>query len=397
MTVERNALFGLLLTLSVICIVIWINLSGVKQTAQITEQISHSNEILRVAQLLNEHLLEIETGERGYIITGQADFLQPNHHGFSKVFALRDTLLKLLADQPADQEKLVNLNQLIEAKVATSLRNIGARQQSFDLARDQIIEGAGKRQMDKFRFIINELTDGEMNRETALLQQRHELMEEMVRNIVIATFFTLAILLYLHWRLRKAMNRTHGVEQEMLHVATHDALTGLPNRRLMIEYLSCGMQRCQRQKTGLALLFLDLNGFKPINDQHGHLAGDELLQQVGQRLSLLIRASDSVARFGGDEFVVLAEDVLNQEGVCGIVGKIISEIQRPFLLSSGVTVTISTSIGVALYPRDGEGMDVLLRHADTAMYESKRSQSNCFCKEQKHLRRCVLLSDGEEK
>ncbi len=140
----------------------------------------------------------------------------------------------------------------------------------------------------------------------------------------------------------------------------------------------------------MALLFLDLNGFKPVNDQYGHKAGDEVLKQVAQRLSEAMRASDRVARFGGDEFVVLVEDIQEKEDVCGIVAKVDEAIFRAFTLVEGVQVSISTSIGVAIYPRDAEDMESLLRVADTAMYAAKNSASNCFCKEQKQLRRCVL-------
>jgi diguanylate cyclase (GGDEF)-like protein len=109
-----------------------------------------------------------------------------------------------------------------------------------------------------------------------------------------------------------------------------------------------------------------------------------------------MRASDRVARFGGDEFVVLAEDVTDKEDVCSIVGKITAEINRHFLLHEGVAVTISASIGVAIYPRDGQDLDTLLLNADTSMYAAKKSGSICQCKEQRQLRRCVLLSDGEK-
>ncbi len=121
-------------------------------------------------------------------------------------------------------------------------------------------------------------------------------------------------------------------ELNLHRLASHDVLTELPNRRLMLAHMELAIQRCLRNNKSMAVLFLDLNGFKPVNDQYGHKVGDEVLKQVAQRLSGAMRASDRVARFGGDEFVVLAEDVTDKEDVCSIVGKITAEINRHFLL-----------------------------------------------------------------
>ena len=165
----------------------------------------------------------------------------------------------------------------------------------------------------------------------------------------------------------------------------------------MLEHLNRAIQRCVRHKKSMALLFLDLNGFKPVNDKYGHKAGDEVLKQVAHRLSDAVRASDMAARLGGDEFVVLVEDIADRDDVCDIVRKINAEIERPILLKEWGEVAISTSIGVAIYPQHGEDIETLLSNADTAMYEAKRSHSNCFCKEQNQLRRCIAKDDGEGK
>ena len=260
-----------------------------------------------------------------------------------------------------------------------------------------MLEGAGKREMNSLRGILGVISKAQSERRNELRSQRDAMMDELRRNMIIAAVLFVALLGYLHFYLLRMVGLMYETEQQMNHLASHDVLTGLPNRRLMLEQLDRAVQRCVRHKKSMALLFMDLNGFKPVNGKYGHEAGDEVLKQVAQRLSGTILASDMVARLGGDEFVVLVEDITDKDGVCDIVRKITAEIERPFRLTEGSDVTISTSIGVAIYPRDGEDTETLLRNADTAMNEAKRNQSNCYCREQMQLRRCMLRDDGAGK
>jgi diguanylate cyclase (GGDEF)-like protein len=373
-----------------LAVIAWMNYVGWARNSVNSDQIARSNQILDVIHRLSEHIVDVETGERGYIITGSEDFLEPYKHGLGKVTLQRAELMQLLADAPAEQGKLAELNRRLDTKIALSQANVQARRNGFQEAQARVLSGAGKREMEALVLILDDLSSVQYDRKANLENERIKVLEVMRNNIVIAAVLSVFVLSYLHLRLLKFMKLRHENEQHLQHVATHDLLTGLPNRRLMLEHIDQAMQRCVRNKKSMALLFIDLNGFKPVNDQHGHEAGDEVLRLVSNRLSTAMRASDRVARFGGDEFVVLAEDISDKEDVCGIVGKVDDVIFRPFLLQDGNAVSISASIGVAIYPRDGEDMETLLRIADTAMYESKKSASNCFCKEQKQLRRCVL-------
>lgn len=390
LTIERSALASLVLTLALVGIIVWMNYAAWLKNTSNSEQIARANEILDVIHQLREHILEVETGERGYIITGSENFLEHYNHGLGKVALQRAELVKLLDAEPSEQVGLAELERRLDAKVAWSQTNVLARKHSFGGAQARVLSGIGKREMDALGLILEELSIAQNDRKLALHHQRIAVFDEMRNNIALAAVLSVVILFYLHLSLMRMMKLMHESEQSLHHIASHDALTGLPNRRLMMEHIDQAMQRCKRNQKSMALLFLDLNGFKPVNDQHGHKAGDEVLKQVAQRLSVAMRASDRVARFGGDEFVVLAEDIQDKEDVCGIVAKVDDAIFRPFTLSEGVGVTISTSIGVAIYPRDADDMESLLRLADTAMYEAKNSASNCFCKEQKQLRRCVL-------
>ncbi|HHB13365.1 MAG TPA: GGDEF and EAL domain-containing protein [Chromatiales bacterium] len=164
---------------------------------------------------------------------------------------------------------------------------------------------------------------------------------------------------------------------ELEYVATHDILTGMPNRRLFMDRLEGAVTRSRRSGKPCALLFLDLDRFKAVNDTLGHQTGDALLKAVALRLERAIRASDSLARIGGDEFTVICEDLGSEADVAPIAEKILGSLTRPFRIM-GNDIEISASVGIAVYPDDGRDMDELLRHADAAMYAAKQSGRACY-------------------
>jgi diguanylate cyclase (GGDEF)-like protein/PAS domain S-box-containing protein len=167
-------------------------------------------------------------------------------------------------------------------------------------------------------------------------------------------------------------------ESHLQFLANYDSLTGLPNRSLFLDRLSMAMENSKRTSTLTALIYLDMDEFKTINDTMGHLAGDELLRQVAKRLQSCARKSDTVARLGGDEFTMIVSNLRNTAGIEKVVHKIINSINAPFQLS-GQDLMISTSLGVTIYPF-GENDDVytLVKQADSAMYQAKRGGKNTY-------------------
>ncbi|GEO81301.1 diguanylate cyclase domain-containing protein [Pararhodospirillum oryzae] len=157
------------------------------------------------------------------------------------------------------------------------------------------------------------------------------------------------------------------------HQAHHDALTGLPNRGLLMDRLGQGLIRAERDGAMLAVLFLDLDGFKPVNDTFGHRSGDGVLAEVARRLQAGLRQSDTVARLGGDEFVVVLHDITSPEAAVVLANKLIDDIGQPLALEGGQEVTLGASIGLALFPRHGTDARSLLAAADGAMYQAKRA------------------------
>lgn len=169
-------------------------------------------------------------------------------------------------------------------------------------------------------------------------------------------------------------------QEQIKYIAYHDTLTGLPNRNLLNELLVHSITLAERNNKCMAVLFLDIDGFKMINDSKGHGMGDQILQEVAERLLKTLRKSDVIARHGGDEFIVIIEELDNCSGVELIANKIINCFQEPFHLENQ-DYFLTTSVGVAVYPADGQTPDMLIKNADIAMYKAKENGKNqyLFC------------------
>jgi len=166
-------------------------------------------------------------------------------------------------------------------------------------------------------------------------------------------------------------------EEELLQQATIDQVTGLPNRALLFDRMAQAIEHARRKQLNVALIFVDLDRFKQINDSRGHAAGDMLLKKIGEKLSRLVRQEDTVARLGGDEFIILLNDVNMSSGPDTVAKKIIDVFKTPFDIE-GSDVFITASLGIAVFPDDGEDPQVLLQNSDAAMYRSKRRGRNTF-------------------
>ena len=166
-----------------------------------------------------------------------------------------------------------------------------------------------------------------------------------------------------------------AAEQKIVHLAHHDYLTGLPNRALFLDRLEQAIAHARRAGCKVALLFLDLDGFKRVNDELGHDVGDMLLQEVARRLADIVRASDTVARVGGDEFTLILDKVAAQEFASQVAGKIIDALSEPFDMEGG-QCQVGGSIGISIFPDDSEDPGTLLKQSDEAMYLAKQRGKN---------------------
>lgn len=164
---------------------------------------------------------------------------------------------------------------------------------------------------------------------------------------------------------------------ELQHMAFHDVLTGLPNRSLFSDRMRQALAHAKRSGTMLAVIYLDLDKFKPVNDSYGHAVGDQLLIEVAARFKDDLRSEDSISRFGGDEFALLLPGLKSEAELHELLNRLLQHIAVPYSLM-GQSIEISMSMGVTVYPQDNAEPDILLRHADEALYEAKRAGRNCF-------------------
>lgn len=173
------------------------------------------------------------------------------------------------------------------------------------------------------------------------------------------------------------INERKNAEATIERLAYFDPLTDLPNRRMLQDRLEQGLKRSRRQENGMALLYIDLDRFKQVNDSLGHPAGDRLLKELSRRLLAALRDDDVVCRLGGDEFAVILHDIHHEEDVVPVVNKLLRTIEQPVVLEEG-ELFVSASIGVSLYPKDGEDAKTLEKHADMALYHAKEEGKNTF-------------------
>lgn len=180
-------------------------------------------------------------------------------------------------------------------------------------------------------------------------------------------------------RARTELAGSRAGEKRARQMALHDGLTSLPNRRYFLERLEQALSRVGSRHPALAVLYLDLDGFKSINDLHGHLAGDELLRIVAARLSRAVRAEDMMSRIGGDEFACLIAELATRDELGHLASKLLDAVSSPLTIGS-LTLSIRISIGIATYPADGTTAEALLKSADGAMYNAKRYRKGfAFC------------------
>jgi diguanylate cyclase (GGDEF)-like protein len=175
-------------------------------------------------------------------------------------------------------------------------------------------------------------------------------------------------------QLRAELAGTQAGERRARHLAMHDGLTSLPNRSFFRQQLGLALAHLEPRRPAFAVLYLDLDGFKPINDTHGHTIGDELLRIVAARLSQAVRAEDMVSRLGGDEFACLMADLLDREQLSRLAVKLVDTVSAPLMIGR-LKLSVRPSIGIAICPTDGATADTLLENADAAMYRAKRHRT----------------------
>ena len=226
---------------------------------------------------------------------------------------------------------------------------------------------------------------------------RREILGSYLSRMMTPAILFLGGVLVSYFFFRSAARSQQHYERRLIHQATHDALTGMPNRSLIHDRLRVALAQARRRRGQVAVMYLDLDNFKQVNDHYGHPAGDRLLEAVAGRLREVLRDGDSLGRVGGDEFVVLVNDLRGPQDAEALAGRIRAAFRRPFDLDGREYFT-SVSIGIALFPDNGDEPSALLSHADAALYRAKAEGRDCVCFFEPHFdqesERRALIEQG---
>lgn len=318
-------------------------------------------------------------------------------HRVDEVARLQDTFQKfkqglLTAEQQRDEARqwerlaLAALNHSSQGVIITTLdaniiyvnntfcRNVGYTRDEV-LGRNPRLLQSGKTPPESYQLLWAALNAGQgwqgelINRRKDGTEYIELLTISLIRREDGSVTHYLAI--------QEDISERRATEERIRHLAEHDALTGLPNRVLLEDRLAQAIKAAERNHENLALMFVDLDNFKQVNDLLGHHQGDRLLKMAAQRLQEAVRASDTVARLGGDEFVLLAP--ANQEEALLLATKVVQVLSQPYFQTGGTELSVSASVGISLYPTHGQSAEELTMYADIAMYQAKGAGRNIFC------------------
>lgn len=349
-----------------------------RQVAEGNRWIAHTYSVKVQLEAVLGLLIDVETGQRGFVITGDPAFLEPYQNSLLRLDGALAALGRETSDNPIQRHFLSELNPKVGEKLATSQAIVKTRKdRGLDAARALVASGKGKKSMDALRGILASMR-AEEDRLLAL-RKRTEAAATRSLDFTIALMLGLVGLMAVGFSIVLITGvrlSAQGLEMYRQY-ANFDPLTGLPNRRLLYELGEAIFPLAQRQGRMAAVLFLDLDGFKAVNDTLGHKAGDQVLREVGQRLKASVRTSDTVARLGGDEFVVFLPEVDGREGAAAVAEKVVSALGLPYILG-GVQPKVTTSIGIAFFPQHGGSMETLLQLADSALYRAKATGKNRY-------------------
>jgi diguanylate cyclase (GGDEF)-like protein len=316
-----------------------------------------------------------ETGQRNYILTENKDHLESSLDLLKSARMSLNELLEAVNRDPQEVDKARQLQSLLAARVAQfegALEPLAHKKKGAAL---QVLTSAEGRQiLERADEVFAQFNESQ----GALFERRIRELQQSARfalvTFYIATFCGLVLLGLLYYLVYRDIAERRRAEEKLRVVATHDPLTALPNRTLLHERLSHALAKAQHYDRHLAVLFVDLDRFKNINDTLGHEAGDLLLQMAAQRMGDCLRGTDTMARQGGDEFVVLMDELTDAGPAAGVSQRILDAMGKPFNVD-GQDVHLTASIGISVFPEDGRA---LLKNADIAMYCAKEKGRNNY-------------------
>lgn len=330
---------------------------------------------------LGKAITNAESGQRGYLLTGHTLFLDTLEQGRTETRQVLVRLDKHISDQPEVHIGLDRIKQLVHQKFDVMDKTIQVQLHAGNFSPHLSLN------KDKGREVMK-LIDDQLDEIDSKLQRLREGFEQEIRKRMFASVIgaillgvlIIGVLLFSYrstTELLEQVLENQAVAKQASHQADHDLLTGLPNRRSVDVHLANTYQLARHTSKQFAILFMDLDGFKQVNDKYGHGVGDALLIEVADMFKKVLRQSDFLARQGGDEFVLVVGSYLYRQELTQLAERLIKLFTQP-VMTRGIPLEIGVSIGIAEYPHHGKHVKQLLHVADKAMYDSKKSGKNRY-------------------
>ena len=338
------------------------------------QKLLYHQRVITLALKLLSDAKDLETGQRGFLLTDDPSYLEPYQDSRKTIIAHLDMLLSVSRKSPSILAEAQKTGGLIAREISILNRAIVTQEVSGQKMALKIITGGEpKERMDALRVSVGKILLRQ-NREITLIESLAFKDRRMVRRnfflfLGSSFLFIFIAIVIIYQEIRRNSKLLKRLEEE----SSHDELTGIPNRRFLQEWAKVEMQ--DRNKTfSFTLLYLDLNQFKAINDQLGHEAGDHVLKMAVKRFQSALREGDLLVRIGGDEFIAIIRGTLSPMDKELLTQRLKVTLLHPSIIPKNLPIAFGLSVGIASYPEDGDHLDDLLRAADKNMYQDKVSQ-----------------------
>lgn len=376
----------------------------------------HTHDVINHSERLLSSMKDAETGQRGYLLTQEVTYLEPYYTGVSKAQRTLEILRELTKDNDRQQVALDHISESMALKFDELALTIElVEYDNLSQALRVVKEDRGKMYMDALRLDLKEFTNIEFllleKRKGDFKENRSQLVTLIKMQIVLLVFLAIATIFFIKRNLFDPLNLlllstqkmqqgekldisdvveknemgdllsafykmnevVHEKTEELSYKAHHDELTGLKNRSMVNDDLEYALQHAKRTHSKVAIYFIDLNKFKDINDTLGHDVGDEVLIKTSQLLVKAVRRRDGVYRLGGDEFLIIGQEIAQDSGVKRLSSKLLEQFSAPVIIGTE-PMEISLSIGVSVYPDHATNGEELIKFSDIAMYEAKKEK-----------------------
>ncbi|HWM40869.1 MAG TPA: EAL domain-containing protein [Burkholderiales bacterium] len=373
--ISRRAIIGFGLGFAILAVNALIAYQAIVSLREATRSVEDGLQVVDLLRSVSSAVADSEAWQRGYIISEKKEYLEDSTEVLRVADRMLNDIRALIGNDAAEREKIGSLQSTIAARTAEFEHTLALLTNGDRRGALKAISTEGSRRNLEGTYELFTQLSAKQN---ALFTQRTRQLQEnshfSLATQYIATFFGLVFLGLIYYLVYREITVRRQTEEKLRIVATHDPLTALPNRTLLHERLSHALAKAQRHNRQLAVLLVDLDRFKHVNDTLGHEAGDALLQVAARRFYDCLRETDTMARQGGDEFVVLMDELLDREPITRVSQRILDAMVQPFVID-GHEIHISASVGISVYPDDGR---TLLRNADIALYRAKEKGRNNY-------------------